>query len=209
MKMFIEPTWEITISARMKANDFHLRDLMISSMKPKNLVTALLHCLLKNHCNLPHSPPKNTRTMNPPVAPWGLEHNCFPSWCHRSRQGKSAHVEDRRAGRPAEPDMQNSCFTKKKETVRFCLILILWHRMCSRSILGRGELWAEPGKHKNEFSWMEVQLGEIGGRGANLSTFDKLKKREGSNCCVDISGKTWDEGPKPRVPSVPSRLGRM
>ena len=97
----------------------------------------------------------------------------------------------------------------KKETVKFCLVLILWHRMCSRSILGRGELWAEPGKHKNEFSWMEVQLGEIGGRGANLSTFDKLKKREGSNCCVDISVKTWDEGPKPRVPSVPSRLGRM
>ena len=109
MKIFIEPTCEITVIAKTKPNDFHLRDLMIYSMKPENLVTALLHCFLKGK-----TLQSSSQRMTTPVAPLGLVHNCCPSWCRHSRQGKSARVEDRQAGRLAEPEMQKAHALPKK-----------------------------------------------------------------------------------------------
>ena len=73
---------------------------------------------------------------------WGIvaSHLCVTTTARkRADVPRIREQRDRSSLRPCKTFQQN-------------LILsgLLWHRMCSRSTLGRGELWAEPGKHQNE-----------------------------------------------------------
>ena len=119
-------------------------------MKPKNLIAALLHCFLEN--NWKRLTRKKTHLLH------------SEGWCIIASHLCVATAARKRADmtriRKQRDRSSLICRTFQKwENMFYFVRFLLWHRMCSTSILGRGELWAEPRMNLDEEG--SVQLWEV------------------------------------------------